>query len=218
MPAGRAIKLNDSQALILKALAAKGHRANGGLGMTKQDVEAACPGAAFTVSNVGVGGNGSAPCPGSLLDHGYVSAERHDVEGRMVTFYRATRAGVKAAQSIRSLARSDRRVDAAALDPVVIAFRPARTYGIENYTDDDLAEIRAALGPGAADFPLSDLRQLIANRRKQGAYADPRERVRRVAKATLQAFGAGGWVHDCLLPPDVAEAIARIARTGRAIG
>jgi hypothetical protein len=81
-----------------------------------------------------------------------------------------TKVGRRMAESVKTREHIAAVVPGNVLDPVVIKFRPTRTYGIEKYTDDDMREIISQLGEPYADVSLDALRQQIANRRKMGKY------------------------------------------------
>jgi DNA-binding PadR family transcriptional regulator len=201
--------LNASQVLILQFLS----RQTSPRGVTRQDINDKCPKAGATVDNLGVSRGGAKP--GSLYALGMVTAEQHDVDGRMVTLYKITDKGRAAAKKMKVKATRVATVDPLKLDKVVIEFRPTRTYGMENYTDDDIREIKDKLNGGAQQVSISDLRQQIANRRKQGAYADPTERVKRLAKSAIAAFGPGGWAHDGLFNKSQMNVLMDMAATGK---
>lgn len=104
--------------------------------------------------------------PESLYGLGYVEPY-NDEDGLK---WHITQEGMKAAKRMRTRKPTSAVVPGNILDPVVIKFRPTRTYGIELYTDEDIAEIRSKLGSPYEQVPISELRQQIVNRRKMGMY------------------------------------------------
>jgi hypothetical protein len=104
--------------------------------------------------------------PESLYAQGYVSPVS-DEDG--LRWY-ITHEGRVAGERMRTRKTSSAVVTGSTLDPVVIAFRPTRTYGIELYTDDDIKEIKSKLGNEYSIVPIDELRQQIVNRRKMGKY------------------------------------------------
>lgn len=204
-----AFALSQTQVLILRCLA---KQLPGMPGLTGAQIEKKS-GISASVGNMGVSKAGV--IPGSLYAGGYITAEQHDFEGRMTLVYKITFKGRKAAEEMRVRDARVIKIDKNVLDQVVKKFRPTRTYGIDNYTDADLEEIKGMLNGLAGSIALDDLRSQIANRRKQGAYSDPGGRAKRTAKMTLQAFGPDGWIYRDLLPGYVIQALEIIAETGQ---
>lgn len=184
--------LNDSQVVILQALA----KCPPGTGLTRERL--AATGAAVNAGNVGPAFKSVLEnYPGSLYGLGLVRPVQHPDE-EMV--WEATVRGRQLAASYKARRRVDAdKIAPAVLDPVVKKFLPSRTYGLELYTDDDLKEIRTALGAAHAEIPLTALRAQIVNRRKQGAFVEPKDRARAAASRCLREFGVTGTVVEGLL-------------------
>lgn len=104
--------------------------------------------------------------PDSLCGMGYVTPY-NDEDG--LRWY-ITAEGAKVASRMRTRKATSAVVPGDILDPVVIAFRPTRTYGIELYTEDDIKVVRSRLPHIYSGVSLDDLRQQIVNRRKMGKY------------------------------------------------
>lgn len=204
-----AIQLNRSQITILQALC----KLRPSQSMTKAQLAEAAPDAAITNANLGVSKRDAGP--DSLYALGYVAAEQHDVDGRMTVMYRATPKGRSIAARLRNLTRSSPKVPTDLLDKALVAFRPLRSYGIDAYTEDDVEEIRRMIGPAADGVSVDDFRQQMANRRKQGVFADPTDKVKRAARSALEAFGPEGWVQPNLLDDVAVQSLQRIAATGQ---
>lgn len=62
------------------------------------------------------------------------------------------------------------KVEPTELNKVVLKVRPFKTYGIENFTDDDIKEIRNQLPEEYQAVTIDSLRRQIMNQRKIGAY------------------------------------------------
>lgn len=184
--------LNDSQVLILQALA----KCEVGTGLNK--VALAKTGAAINCGNLGpVFKQVLANYPDSLYGLGLVKPTQHPDEELV---WEATAKGRAVADRYRARkVTGGAKVPGAVLDPVVKKFLPTRTYGLELYTDDDLKEIRALLGDDFATLPLTALRQQIVNRRKQGAFSSKEDRTRASVTRALKEFGTNGTVVDGLL-------------------
>jgi hypothetical protein len=86
--------------------------------------------------------------------------------------YYLTDKGVRAANTFRSSVTAPADIPPAVLDPVVIAFRSLRAYGMEDYTEDDWEQIRSNLPDEYQDVPLPGLCKRALNRRKAGAYKE----------------------------------------------
>ena len=109
--------------------------------------------------------------PKSLVQLGLVRALQDGSDGLDTIRYTITPAGKTAATSHFVRDHRDKpQVPAKALDQAVVTTRAPRAYGFEEYSHEDLAAVRALLGPRWHDLDLEDLRRQIVNRRKQGAY------------------------------------------------
>jgi hypothetical protein len=104
--------------------------------------------------------------PDSLYGQGYVSPIA-DEDG--LRWY-ITHEGRVTGERMRTRKPSFAVVPGNILDPVVIAFRPTRTYCFELYTDEDIQEIRSKLPSPYTQVLIPELRQQIVNRRKMGKY------------------------------------------------
>lgn len=105
-----------------------------------------------------------------LYSYGLVVPEKD--EPGVPTVFRITQKGEEAAELYRARETGAKlKVDPKALDKAVLKIRALRTYGLELFTDDDVKEVRALLPDDFQGVSLTDLRQQIVNRRKQGAYA-----------------------------------------------
>lgn len=164
--------LNSSQVLILQTLA-KAPR-----GLTTDQLKAKSKGACNSGNLGPVFRDVLSNYPDSLYARGLVRCRRG--EGESAT-WEATPKGHIAAEECRTRVRPDDaiQVPAAIIDPAVRTFMPTRTYGLEIYTDDDMTEIRDELGADYATANLDDLRMQIVNRRKQGAFQNPDDRLRK---------------------------------------
>lgn len=147
----------------------------------------------------------------SLLGLGYVTNMTEETEkAGHIILWRNTAKGDKAAATHSTISRgSDLKVPPKTLDPVIRRYAITRTYGLESWSDTDLAQIRAELPAEYADLPLGDLRQQIVNRRKQGAFADPTERRVKTLQRIEREFGPGGTVISGFLTH---EQMAKLAR------
>lgn len=114
----------------------------------------------------------------SLVSMGLVECVMADKDGDFQPVFRLTHAGQEMARSVVSLESVPNKIPKEILDPVVIAEMAKHTYGLDNYTDDDLEAIRRQLPDTYRDIPLRpDLYILITRRRKQGAYSKKRKWV-----------------------------------------
>lgn len=93
------------------------------------------------------------------------------------------------------------------LDPLIKKMKTVRTYGLNQWTNDDVKELRDQLPEEYQDVTVEVLRTKIVQRRQAGAFADPDAKPRNAAKATLKAFGPDGEIEAGLLTDTV---IARL--------
>lgn len=114
-----------------------------------------------------------------------------------------TDAGKKLAEKVkgRKIGAKD-KVDNDILDTAVVKFRTTRAYGMENWTDADIREVRGMLGSAYEMVELDDLKNQILARRKQGAYADPKEKFRKACERAIREFGPHGTIIKELLTED----------------
>lgn len=153
----------------------------------------------------------------SLMTLGLVKGiEREFAQGNASEFL-LTAAGKKAAATYHDRKPAQAlRVENKVLDKAVKEWKSTHIYGLDALTDDDLVEIKKALGAGHKGLALDDLRQQIVNRRKQGAYSDPRNRERAAIKETLNRFGPEGTVKAGFLKPaQVEELTAMLANLNK---
>lgn len=190
-------ELNASQVLILQTLL-KHPR-----GLSTKDL-AKRSGAAVNSGNIGpVFRAALQNYPESLYARKYVLPEKSDEEDGTI-IWKITPSGREMSHRFKLMpSRSGIQVPAKELDAVAKAFMTTRTYGLDVYTDDDLAEIRAALDEQYHDIPLDDLKQLIVNRRKQGAFADPYEKRRKCIEKAIREFGPRGTIASILTEQQV---------------
>lgn len=164
--------LNSSQVRLLKALAA-----NPGLTRTELGDAAGAPASA---DNLGpTTKEALTDYPDSLYGQGMVRPTADEVErgGTKVT-WSLTKKGQRAAASyVARNVTNAYKPPPKILDPLVIPIMRSRTYGIENWTDDDLEEIRSQLPHPYNKIDPEDLRRHALARRKQGAYANRAEDV-----------------------------------------
>lgn len=111
--------------------------------------------------------------PDSLVGRGLVQST-YDIDESKVRYYLTAR-GLKYSTEfvtrktgVEEDDRIPRRVLVAAVRPV----KATRTYGIENYTEADLKEIRDALPEQYRHVGLEVIRQQAWNARKQGAFKE----------------------------------------------
>lgn len=159
-----AYTLNNTQVRALHALLEED-------GLTGKELAAR-----LGVKRVDMGGSsrhGPSRDPNSLYALGYVTpqVERELGKGEEVRYW-LTEAGVSAARTHRVMEIPPVEIPADVLDPVVIAFRPSRSYGMDDYTEDDWVLLRSRLPEGYQDVPLGSLRNRAINRRKVGAYKE----------------------------------------------
>lgn len=108
--------------------------------------------------------------PDSLVSLRLVLREKRTPDDPVM--YTLSSSGKKAAEAYSARKRgANDKVPADKLNPVVLKIRPLKPYGIENFTDDDIKEIRAKLPEEYQEVGIDSLRRQIANQRKVGAYA-----------------------------------------------
>lgn len=184
--------LNSSQVLTLQTLAKHED------GLDQETLEKKS-GASISPANLGPvhketlkEGNGT--YAKSLYGLGLVKPEQ---QPNGVVLWKATAKGLKEALEVKTKKRVNKLdiIPAKVLDPVIQKFRVTRTYGFESYTDDDIREIKKQIGKEYADISLDSVRQQITNRRKQGAYADPKKKElttkRKAVIAAVDAYWEG---------------------------
>lgn len=188
--------LNQSQVLILQCLAKFAD------GLTTPEL-AKKSGATVNSGTVGpVFDSAVENYPESLHARKLVRVEKRE-EGIV---WKITAAGRKIAPTVKTRKRADTpRVPAEVLNPVVLNFAPTRTYGIEGYSLQDLAEIRNGLPAEFASMNLEDLREQITNQRKRGAYADPANKIITAVNRTIRDFGPEGTIKAILSAKQVEE-------------
>lgn len=203
------MNLSPSQVFLLKALAKAGDR-----GLTKEEIEKKA-GVSASVSSLGPVdrfGQLEMKYSDSLRAQGYVRVQAEDNGTHDIIRYYATAKGRKIAEttSARHRVSKDNLIPADVLDRAVLKVRPTKVYGLEDFTDADIKEIRD-LTKNYDSVPLDDIRRQMVNRRKLGAYADPESRNKRAAKAAMSAFGPEGNVVRGLLTDDQIKKLKRIA-------
>ena len=205
--------LNASQVHILQTLRKSDD------GLTRAQLASKCPdGTAITPANLGTAET-SDNHAGSLKVLGLVKpvssrgAGLTEEDERDLIVWRITPKGDKLAEKLIARKRSSApKVPAAKLDSAAKRLASLRTYSFELFTDADIKEIRDSLGADFAELPLTDIRQQIVNRRKQGAFADPAEKVRKAAAAAIRAFGADGTLAAGVLSKEVEAKLAKLAK------
>lgn len=134
----------------------------------------------------------------SLYRMGYVRAEKQE-EGRAIRWC-ITAAGRKQSDKMKTIdVLGEVRVPASTLDRITIMFGKTRTYGLEQYTDADMEELRMKLGEKYQGVSYVSLKQQIINRRKQGAFVDPAERRKKIVEKAIRDFGPDGSIISGLL-------------------
>lgn len=174
MAKNKLLKLNVSQVLILKVLA----HYDGEL-VTRDRLQRES-GAVCDAENLGpVFLETLQKYPESLWGLGLVRSEGYyeqDEQGKdkMVTYWGITDEGKQEATRIQTRRKSTcyGKIPAKVIDPIAIAIKRTRTYGFEAYSMADLEEIRNKLPEKYQGISNDDLRSQLANRRKQGAFAD----------------------------------------------
>lgn len=159
------LPLTNSQVLILKTLA---RNANG---LTREEIAEK---SGVVVDNTTLGPVYSETCanhPESLVALRLVRVEK--ISPDAPTMYKLTPGGENAAKAYSARKRgTPDKVDPKTLDKVVLRIKPLKPYGIENFTDDDLKQVRAELPEEDREVTIPSLRNQILNRRKQGAYKE----------------------------------------------
>lgn len=207
----RANIVNASQMLILQALT-KCHPN----GLTRQEIEKRTGASAtpFNLGPVDIDGNlmHREEYKLSLRTLGYLRVQLEEEADGMVPRYYATTKGRKLTEKFISKApiKVKDKIPYDLIDPIVLKMKPTRVYGIDNYTESDLKEIRDALGEGYEKLPLNDIYRQIVNRRKLGVYSDPQNKVKILAKKVLAAIGDEGTLIKGLLTPDQVKAITKV--------
>lgn len=157
-------RLSATQVRVLQLLASAD-------GLTKKEIEAR-----LGLADVDMGGSmqhGPSRDPNSLYNLGYVDPQREEgPDGRDVVRFYLTDLGREAARTHQVRVSETARIPPAVLDPVVIAFRPTRVYGLERYTEEDWEALRAGLPEEYHHTPLPALCSRVLARRKQGAYKE----------------------------------------------
>lgn len=186
--------INPSQTFILQALA----KASDGL--TKAEIEKKT-GVSASTGNLGpvdLHGNLSAreQYKDSLRSLGYIKVHLEETADGEIARYHITSKGRKLAESCvaKRRVKEENKIPPYILDKAVLAIRSTRVYGLEDYTDADIKEIRESAGEQYASISVDDIRRQIVNRRKVGAFADPQEKANRLIKMALNAFGNEGTV------------------------
>ena len=193
-----ATQLNASQVHILQTLAKAPD------GMTRTQLETKAPdGTAVTPDNLGTV-KASGNHDGSLKALGLVKTVAPDVDldaegpGRDPVLWLVTAKGLKVA--VKMLARKrGNRIDHGVIDTAVKKVKANRVHSIDTFTDSDFREVKTLLGEEYADVTLEEVRRQTINRRKQGAYSDPLNKVRMAAAETIRRCGPGGTLIPDLL-------------------
>lgn len=200
--------LNDSQVFLLQTLRTF-NAANGP--MPRSRLDETSKGSA-TPSNLGPANlqtlkDGNGKYAGSLFGLGFVQpCGSEESDNTRETSWKITDKGLKAVETYRARKRgANVKVPSAKLDKEVKKLRNTRTYGLELFTTDDLKELRTALGDDYANVTLEDLRQQITNRRKQGAFADPKAKIAAAVKKAILDFGPEGRIASLLTAKQVTE-------------
>ena len=197
--------LNTSQVHILQTLRKSDD------GLTRAQLASKCPeGTAVTPANLGTAETSDNHVD-SLKSLGLVKlissrgAGLTEEDERDLIVWRITPKGEKLATSIKAKGVSARGVSIPpkVLDPIIKRMRPLRTYGLNQWTDADVLELRGHLPEEYQSVTVDTLRTKIVGRRQAGAFADPTERPRKAARASLAAFGPNGSIQAGLLPAKV---------------
>jgi hypothetical protein len=186
------MSLNQSQVLILKFLAKHPD------GVSAEKISTALgDGIAVNAETLGpVFRETAENHPTSLIGLGLARSKKEDKE----TVYLPTPKGVTLSAKVSAREpNGHEKIPNKELDRAVIAVKDFKAYGFELYTKNDLEEVRTHLTKKYPKIGDDALRLLICNRRKQGAFTDPAEKVKRAAKATLVAFGPDGVIKKGLL-------------------
>jgi len=187
----RADGLTASQVIILNVLA------KASTGLTASQISYAGKGVPVNANTIGpVFGEGH---PDSLRGRGLVVCEKQEEED---VHWSITEKGRKMAGMKAQRIGPGKRVPNEVLDPVVLMFKKRRTYGLERYTDDDILDLRTQLPKDYRDVDPKDLWNQILARRKQGAFADPDEKIRKALEKVLREFGPNGTMIEDFLTED----------------
>lgn len=186
--------LSGSQVLILNTLA------KSSVGMTDDEItfHANVP---VNVNTIGpVYGETIENHPNSLRGRGLVVCEKEedgDVRWRITTKGRELGKTLKGNRIGPS-----NRVPNDILDPVAGAFKRLRSYPFEEYTKEDMTELRARLPKEFHSIDLDELRRQAQARRKQGVFSDPNERRDKALRRIVREFGADGTIFRDFLTED----------------
>lgn len=184
--AQRAAGLTPSQVTILKVLA------RSSVGLSAHEISHAAKGVPVNSGTIGpVFDTVLHNYPDSLRGRGMVRCEKW--EGDEVRWF-ITEKGKPMAGFKAIKVGPQTKIDPKILDPLVIAFKKTRTYGIEQYTDEDLTELRGKLPKELQAVELRDLRKQMEARRKQGAFSDPAKKREASLQKLLREFGPTGTV------------------------
>lgn len=188
--------LTPTQILALKTLADNGDMTYGMLADAGVNITTG------EMSKGTISANGEAANPDSLEARGYVKRQEmsgEEGEGRGI-LWAITASGRKMADKLVLRVRDNgEKVPAGMLDKAVLRVKGTRHYGLELFTEEDMATVRSLLSDKYADVPLDGLRQQMVNRRKQGAYANPLEKQRKAMERAIREFGPEGTVIEGLL-------------------
>lgn len=208
------ISLNASQVGILQLLARYED------GLTRAQLEAKAPeGVSLSPGNLGpsrketLEGDTEGTYSTSLFALGYVRpAVEPDDAGNDTTRWHITPKGEKIAGKVKHKHASSRgvKIPHSKLDPLIQRMRATRIYGLEQWSDADLRELRDQLPEEYRDTPLDVLRTKCAGRRKAGAFADPSERIRKAAQAAISAFGRDGKLAKGVLTAEVESRLRKL--------
>lgn len=190
----RAGGLTPSQVSILKVLS------KSSVGLTAHEISHAAKGVPINTNTIGPIYEEHIPnYPDSLRGRELVRCERYEGEevrwyitekGRPFAGFKAHKVGPKT------------KIDPEILDPLVLAFKKTRTYGIEQFTNEDLTELRSKLPEDYREVELLDLRKQMEARRKQGAFADPEKKRIKCLERIVREFGPNGTVISDFLTED----------------
>lgn len=163
----QALPLTNSQVMILKTLARNSN------GLTREDL-AEKSGVVCDTDVLGpVLREQIMYHEDSLVAYGLVQAVKESHESP--TVFVLTIEGEEASERYSGRKTGAKlKVDHKALDQAVLSIRNLKAYGLELFTDDDVKEVREMLPEEFQAVTLTDLKQQIVNRRKQGAYKTDR--------------------------------------------
>lgn len=189
----RADGLTPSQVKILKVLA--GSEA----GLTAEEISLYGKGLPVNTITIGPAFGETGSYPQSLRAREMVYPEKY--EGEEVRWF-ITAKGKKASSFKARKIGPENKVPPEILDPLVILFKKTRTYGLEQYTQDDIEELRSKLPEEYHEADVTDLWNQILARRKQGAFADPSEKRTKALERLIREFGPEGTVIPEFLTED----------------